>query len=63
MLVLNTRDGGSNGLRADLVVRVVWKPDRDCLFDTRIMYMLAALDVQPNTSLTRMPSIPLPVKR
>ena len=32
------RDGGSNGLRADFVVRGVWEPDRDCLFDTRIIH-------------------------
>ena len=57
------RDGGSYGLRPDFVVRGVWEPDRDCLFDTPALYMLAALDVQPNTSLTRMPSIHLPVKR
>ena len=28
-----------------------------------VLYILAALDVKPNTSLTRMPSRPLPVKR
>ena len=32
------RDGGSDGLRADFVVRGVWEPDRDCLFDTRIIH-------------------------
>ena len=32
------RDGGSDGLRADFVVRGAWEPDRDCLFDTRIIH-------------------------
>ena len=27
-----------NGLTADFVVRGVWEPDRDCLFDTRIIH-------------------------
>ena len=57
------RDGGSDGLRADFVVRGVWEPDIGTVFLIPALYMLAALDVQPNTSLTRMPSIPLPVKR
>ena len=57
------RDAGRDGLRVDFVVRGVWEPDRDCLFDIPALYMLAALDVHPNTSLTRMPSIPLPVKK
>ena len=52
------RGRGSDGLTADFVVKGVWEPDRDCLFDTRIIYMLAALNVQPNTSPTRMPSMP-----
>ena len=56
------RDGGSDGLRADFVVRGMWEPDRDCFLIPEL-YMLAALDVQPSTSLTRMPSIPLPGKR
>ena len=28
----------SDGLRADFVVRGVWEPDRDCLFDTRMIH-------------------------
>ena len=32
------RDGGSDGLTAGFVVRGVWEPDRDCLFDTRIIH-------------------------
>ena len=32
------RDGGGDGLRADFVVMGVWEPDRDCLFDTRIIH-------------------------
>ena len=32
------RDRGSDGLRADFMVRGVWDPDRDCLFDTRIIH-------------------------
>ena len=55
------RDGGSDGLRADFVVRGVWEPDRD-IFLVPALYVLAALDVQPNTSRTRIPSIPLPLK-
>ena len=31
------RDGGSDGLTADSVVRGVWEPDRACLFDARIL--------------------------
>ena len=32
------RDGGSDGLRTDFVVRGVLEPDRDCLFDARIIH-------------------------
>ena len=33
------RDVGRDGLRAGfVVVRGVWEPDRDCLFDTRIIH-------------------------
>jgi len=31
------RYGGSDGLTVDFVVRGVWEPDKDCLFDTRII--------------------------
>ena len=47
------RDGSSDGLTADFVVRGVWEPDRGCVFLIPALYMLAALDVHPNTSLTR----------
>ena len=57
------RDGGSDDLTADFVVRGVWEPERGCLFDTRIIHAGSPVDVHPNTSLTRMPSISLPVKR
>ena len=56
------RDGGSDGLTTDFVVRGVWEPDIGSVL-IPALYMLAALDVQSDTSPTRMPSIPLPMKR
>ena len=52
------RDGGG----ADFAGRGVFEHSRDCLL-IPALYMLAALDVQPNTSPAKIPSIPLPVKR
>ena len=46
------RDGGSDIVTADFVVRGVWEPDRDCIFDIPASYVLAALDVQTITSPT-----------
>ena len=43
-----------------LVVDVDFRRTRRCIGSIMV---LAALDVQPSTSLTRMPSIPLPGKR
>ncbi len=44
-------DGGSDGLRADVLVRGVWETNRDCLFDICIVNADSPGRVSCNTSL------------